>query len=181
MTLLAPRDEGQLRQQLYTLSQHPPTGPVAIRYPRGYGVLAEWELPFEEVPLTKGHLLKKGTEMAILSVGTLATEVARACDLLPQYSLAHYDLGCIKPLDEDLLHTVFSQYKKILLVEENSLAGGVGSAVLEWANSHAYTQTIAHLGIPDDYIAHGATPILMEKVGLSAAQIKDKISQLLNA
>lgn len=181
MTLLVPRDECQLRQQLFTLSQHPPAGPVAIRYPRGYGVLEEWEVPFELVPLTQGHLLKEGNEMVIISVGTLATEVAKACDLLPTYSLAHYDLGCIKPLDENLLHTVFSHYEKILLVEENSLAGGAGSAVLEWANTHAYSQTLTHLGIPDDYVAHGSTPILKENVGLSVAKIKDKIHQLLNA
>jgi 1-deoxy-D-xylulose-5-phosphate synthase len=179
MTLLAPRDELQLRQQLYTLSQQPPAGPVAIRYPRGYGVLADWELPFEEVSLTQGTCLRAGNELAILSVGTLATPVAEACNVLERHALAHYDLGCIKPLDANLLHHVFSAHKKILVVEENCLVGGAGSAVLEWANSHGYTQTITLLGIPDVYVGHGATQVIKQNMGLTTTALIDKIRTLL--
>jgi len=179
MTLLAPRNELQLRQQLYTLSQQPPAGPVAIRYPRGYGVLADWELPFEEVSLTQGTCLRAGKELAILSVGTLATPVAEACNALECHALAHYDLGCIKPLDANLLHQVFSAHKKILVVEENCLVGGAGSAVLEWANSHGYTQTITQLGIPDVYVGHGATQVIKQNMGLTTTALIDKIRTLL--
>ena len=169
--ILAPRNEIQLRNTLYTL-QLGIDGPVAIRYPRGYGKISNWELPFEEIDLDRGHCLKEGKEIVILTVGTMGDNVNDALELIEdRCSPSHYDLGSIKPLDDTLLHGVFKTYTTILTVEDSALAGGAGSAVLEWANMHGYSQTIKRIGIPDHFIPHGTTAQLQEEVGLDAAGI----------
>ena len=171
MRILAPRNEIQLRNTLYTL-QLGIDGPVAIRYPRGYGKISNWELPFEEIDLDRGHCLKEGKEIAILTVGTMGDNVNDAIELIEdRCSPSHYDLGSIKPLDDTLLHGVFKTYTTILTVEDSALAGGAGSAVLEWANIQGYTQTIRRIGIPDHFIPHGTTAQLQQEVGLDAAGI----------
>ena len=110
MRILAPRNEIQLRNTLYTL-QLGIDGPVAIRYPRGYGKISNWELPFEEIDLDRGHCLKEGKEIAILTVGTMGDNVNDALELIEdRCSPSHYDLGSIKPLDDTLLHAVFKTY-----------------------------------------------------------------------
>ena len=171
MRILAPRNEIQLRNTLYTL-QLGIDGPVAIRYPRGYGKISNWELPFEEIDLDRGHCLKEGKEIAILTVGTMGDNVNDALELIEdRCSPSHYDLGSIKPLDDTLLHAVFKTYTSILTVEDSALAGGAGSAVLEWANAHGYSQTIKRIGIPDHFIPHGTAAQLQKEVGLDAAGI----------
>jgi len=171
MRILAPRNEIQLRNILYTL-QLGIDGPVAIRYPRGYGKISNWELPFEEIDLDRGHCIKEGKEIAILSVGTMADNVNEALKLIEdRCSPSHYDLGSIKPLDDSLLHGVFKTYSTIITVEDSALAGGAGSAVLEWINAHGYSQTIKRIGIPDHFIPHGTTTQLQQEVGLDAAGI----------
>ena len=86
-------------------------------------------------------------------------------------SPSHYDLGSIKPLDDSLLHGIFKTYTTIITVEDSALAGGAGSAVLEWANAQGYSQTIKRIGIPDHFIPHGTTAQLQQEVGLDAAGI----------
>ncbi|MDB9910884.1 1-deoxy-D-xylulose-5-phosphate synthase [Flavobacteriaceae bacterium] len=171
MRILAPRNEIQLRNTLYTL-QLGIDGPVAIRYPRGYGKISNWELPFKEIDLDRGHCLKEGKEIAILTVGTMGDNVNDAIELIEdRCSPSHYDLGSIKPLDDSLLHGIFKTYTTIITVEDSALAGGAGSAVLEWANIQGYTQTIKRIGIPDHFIPHGTTAQLQQEVGLDAAGI----------
>ena len=171
MRILAPRNEIQLRNTLYTL-QLGIDEPVTIRYPRGYGKISNWELPFEEIDLDRGHCLKEGKEIAILTVGTMGDNVNDALELIEdRCSPSHYDLGSIKPLDDTLLHAVFKTYTSILTVEDSALAGGAGSAVLEWANAHGYSQTIKRIGIPDHFIPHGTATQLQKEVGLDAAGI----------
>ena len=178
MRILAPRNEIQLRNTLYTL-QLGIDGPVAIRYPRGYGKISNWELPFKEIDLDRGHCLKEGKEIAILTVGTMGDNVNDAIELIEdRCSPSHYDLGSIKPLDDTLLHGVFKTYTTILTVEDSALAGGAGSAVLEWANAHGYSQTIKRIGIPDHFISHGTTAQLQKEVGLDAAGIADVLLDL---
>ncbi|MDC1285370.1 1-deoxy-D-xylulose-5-phosphate synthase [Flavobacteriaceae bacterium] len=178
MRILAPRNEIQLRNTLYTL-QLGIDGPVAIRYPRGYGKISNWELPFEEIDLDRGHCLKEGKEIAILSVGTMGDNVNEALELIEdRCSPSHYDLGSIKPLDDSLLHGIFKTYTTIITVEDSALAGGAGSAVLEWANVHGYSQTIKRIGIPDHFIPHGTTAQLQQEVGLDAAGIADVLLDL---
>ena len=180
MTLLAARDEVQLRQLLYTLSVQAPKGPVAIRYPRGYGATEDWQQPFEVIDYTKGSCLKEGNELAILSVGTTALTVSEALqERSDAQRIAHFDLGPIKPLDEALLKAVFTQYKNIITVEEAALAGGVGSSVLSWAVAHGFQPKIKCLGLPDTFVPHGATPILKEKFGIDAQGIHRAIDDLM--
>ena len=180
MRILAPRNEIQLRNTLYTL-QLGIKGPVAIRYPRGYGKISNWELPFKELDLDRGSCLKEGKEIAILSVGTMSDNVKDALELVQDHCApSHYDLGSIKPLDDTLLHAVFQTYTTVLTVEDSALAGGAGSAVLEWANTHGYTQTLKRIGIPDRFIPHGATAQLQKEVGLDAAGIAAVLLDLQN-
>lgn len=180
MRILAPRNEIQLRNTLYTL-QLGIEGPVAIRYPRGYGKISNWELPFKEIDLDRGSCLKEGKEIAILSVGTMSDNVKDALELVQDHCApSHYDLGSIKPLDDTLLHAVFKTYTTVLTVEDSALAGGAGSAVLEWANTHGYTQTLKRIGIPDQFIPHGTTAQLQKEVGLDAAGIAAVLLDLQN-
>ncbi|MDA9358887.1 1-deoxy-D-xylulose-5-phosphate synthase [Flavobacteriaceae bacterium] len=180
MRILAPRNEIQLRNTLYTL-QLVIDGPVAIRYPRGYGKISNWELPFKEIDLDRGSCLKEGKEIAILSVGTMSDNVKDALELVQdRCAPSHYDLGSIKPLDDTLLHAVFKTYTTVLTVEDSALAGGAGSAVLEWANTHGYTQTLKRIGIPDRFIPHGTTAQLQKEVGLDAAGIAAVLLDLQN-
>ena len=180
MRILAPRNEIQLRNTLYTL-QLGIDGPVAIRYPRGYGKISNWELPFKELDLDRGSCLKEGKEIAILSVGTMSDNVKDALELVQDHCApSHYDLGSIKPLDDTLLHSVFQTYTTVLTVEDSALAGGAGSAVMEWANTHGYTQTLKRIGIPDRFIPHGTTAQLQKEVGLDAAGIAAVLLDLQN-
>ena len=178
LTLLAPRDEIQLRQQLYTLATSPPKGPVAIRYPRGSGELSEWEVPFAPVDYVKGTCLREGARTAVISVGTMAVEVTQALDQLDQ-SIAHYDLGCVKPLDEKLLHAICSQFTYLISVEEGSLIGGVGSTLLSWANNNGYPIKMKQIGIADHFVSHGAPAVLKQQLGLDAAGIAQNITTFL--
>ncbi|MDB2701691.1 1-deoxy-D-xylulose-5-phosphate synthase [Flavobacteriaceae bacterium] len=175
LTLLAPRNEIQLRQQLYTLAISPPKGPVAIRYPRGTGELDSWEVAFEQIDYTKGTCLREGEYTAVISVGTMAVEVADALTRLDQ-PIAHYDLGCIKPLDEKLLHRIFSRFTQLVCVEEGNLIGGVGSTLLTWANNKGYTIKMKQIGIPDSFVSHGSPAVLKRELGLDALGIVHAIT-----
>ena len=169
--ILAPRNEIQLRNTLYTL-QLRIRGPVAIRYPRGYGNLSEWELPFEKIDIDKGTRIKSGNQIALISIGTLADNVSQAIELLNgKCTPGHYDLGSIKPLDTELLHHIFKSYTSIITIEDGVLSGGAGSAVLEWANDNGYSHTVKRVGIPDSFIPHGTTLQLQKEVGLDPAGI----------
>jgi len=175
LTLLAPRNEIQLRQQLYTLATSPPKGPVAIRYPRGTGELDNWEVAFEQIDYTKGTCLREGEHTAVISVGTMAVEVADALTRLDQ-PIAHYDLACIKPLDEKLLHRIFSRFTQLVCVEEGNLIGGVGSTLLTWANNKGYTIKMKQIGIPDSFVSHGSPAVLKRELGLDAVGIVQAIT-----
>ena len=175
----APKDEIDLRNLLYT-SQLDLNQPLAIRYPRGYGKLVNWELPFEKVEFGKGKCLKEGSEVGIISLGTIALQVKEAIDLVSEKSrIAHYDLAYVKPLDEKLLHEVFKKYKSILIVEDGAVRGGAGSAVLEFAAINEYKVNTVLMGIPDDFISHGTNPELFKDLGLDAEGIAKKIKTLL--
>lgn len=180
MTLLAPRDEVQLRNTLFSLTQTPLDGPVAIRYPRGYGTIADWEQAFETINVLKGSCLKPGKRIALISIGTTSSEVEKALAQIPDATeVAHYDLGPIKPLDEALLKNIFTHYDKVITVEDSALAGGAGSAILEWACDHQYTTTTKRIGLADVFVPQGAPVVLKEKFGLEAKHIAATIMDLL--
>lgn len=182
ITIFAPLNAIDLRQMLYT-AQFVLNQPLAIRYPRGTSTILNWKVPFKKLEIGKGICLKKGTELAILSIGTIGLEVIKALaelDANTQLKVAHYDMRFVKPLDADLLITVFKSFKQIITIEDGVLAGGFGSAVLEFANQANFKNTnITCLGVPDEFITHGTVAQLFEKIGIDYQFIAKKIIEKL--
>ena len=181
MILAAPMNEQELRNMMYT-AQSENTGPFTIRYPRGNGVMPEWKTAFEKLPIGKGRILKNGSEIAILSFGTVGNHVVQACDELELegISAAHYDMRFAKPLDEALLHSVFKQFGKVITVEDGCLQGGFGSAILEFMSDNGYSARVMRLGIPDRVIEHGEQWELYNECGYDAAAIAEETRKLLS-
>ena len=179
LTIAVPKDEIALRNLLYT-AQLGIEQPLAIRYPRGYGKLTNWKQPFKKMAYGTGSCIKKGSHLAVISVGTLATNVQEAITKLKNIELiGHYDLGFVKPLDKTLLQEILGAYNQILIVEEGVIQGGAGSAVLEFAATHNYNVPIKICGIGDAFIDHGTMNDLYEQNNLSVLKITENIKQLL--
>lgn len=177
MIIVAPANEKDLRNILYT-AQLGLQFPIAIRYPRGRGTTVNWEVPFEKMEIGKGKCLQKGNKIAVLSVGSMTTNVKKAIETLNTENLGHYDMLFVKPLDEALLHQVFKEYEIILTVEDGVIAGGFGSAVLEFAAKNDYKQKIRVLGIPDEFIEQGNVGELQEIAKISVENIREEIASL---
>lgn len=175
LIIFAPRNEIELRNIMYTAQLGLQT-PIAIRYPRGTGTTLNWERPFKKIEIGKAEALKKGKKVAVLSIGIMAKNVSEA---LASLDVSHYDMRFVKPLDETLLHTIFKTYNTIITVEDNSIIGGFGSAILEFASNNNYTKTIKTLGIPDAFIEHGRVEHLQKLVGLDVNSIAKFIKQCL--
>ena len=159
LIIASPRNATELRQLLYTAQLSLPH-PIAIRYPRGRCSQTDWAQPLEALPIGKGCQLKEGTEVAVLSIGTIADLVAeqiRQSEAPEQY--AHYDMRFLKPIDEALLHHVFTHYQKVVTIEEGS-TGGLGSAVSEFAVANNYTTPLKIITLPDVFIPHGSVAAL---------------------
>ncbi|WP_315014962.1 1-deoxy-D-xylulose-5-phosphate synthase [Capnocytophaga leadbetteri] len=159
LIIASPRNATELRQLLYTAQLSLPH-PIAIRYPRGRCSQTDWAQPFEVLPIGKGCQLKEGTEIAVLSIGTIADLVAeqiRQSEAPEQY--AHYDMRFLKPIDEALLHHVFTHYQKVVTIEEGSI-GGLGSAVSEFAAANNYTTPLKIITLPDVFMPHGSVAAL---------------------
>ena len=179
MIVAAPADEIELRQMIYTASLGL-NQPIAIRYPRGRGDNTDWQLPFEKIKIGEGRLLKSGEDLAILSVGSIASEVEKCIEMADQqFNLAHYDLRFVKPLDETLMKSIFDKFENIITIEDATVTGGFGDAVLEFAQNQNYKGRIYKLGIPDQFIEHGETHELYDLAGISAAQILKKVKSIL--
>ena len=175
LIVFAPSNEVELRNILYT-AQLGLKNPIAIRYPRGTGSIIDWQKPFNKIAIGKGIKLQKGTKIAVLSIGTIAKNVTNAIGLVDNSSeIAHFDMRFVKPLDESLLHEVFKNYKTIFTIEDGTIKGGFGSAVLEFASKNEYQNKIQVLGIPDNFIEHGSVLELQHKIGLDAKSIAEKI------
>ena len=174
LTIASPYDEHELRRLMYT-AQLPGKGTFVIRYPRGSGRLGdEWQCPLEEVQVGTGRKLKDGADLAVLTLGPLGTEAAKAIKEVEQKtgrSIAHYDMRFLKPLDEDLLTEVVQKFRCIVTVEDGVRAGGFGSAVLEWVADRNADCRVVRLGLPDEFVEHGSMPELRALVGLDAAGI----------
>ena len=174
LTIASPYDEHELRRLMYT-AQLPGKGTFVIRYPRGSGRLGdEWQCPLEEVRVGTGRKLKDGADLAVLTLGPLGTEAAKAIEEVEQKtgrSIAHYDMRFLKPLDEDLLTEVVQKFRCIVTVEDGVRAGGFGSAVLEWVADRNADCRVVRLGLPDEFVEHGSVPELRALVGLDAAGI----------
>jgi 1-deoxy-D-xylulose-5-phosphate synthase len=155
LIVYAPRNELDLRNILYT-AQLGLSYPIAIRYPRGRGEIIDWQQPYEKIEIGKAKYLKEGTTTAILSTGTIGNNVTSALAKInnPE-NFAHYDFGFVKPLDEKLLHDIFSRYESIITIEDGVIKGGFGSSISEFASKNNYRLPIKSLGIPDEFIEHG--------------------------
>ena len=137
--------------------------PIAIRYPRGRGHIVDWKKPYEKIEIGKANCLKKGTKIAILSNGTIGTNVALALDKIPHPErIAHYDFAFVKPLDEKLLHSIFKDFENIVTIEDGVIKGGFGSAILEFSAENNYTSIVKTLGIPDKFIEQGTVEELQQ-------------------
>lgn len=161
LTIAAPYDEHELRRLMYT-AQLPNKGPFAIRYPRGRGKLIDWRCPLEEVEIGRGRKLRDGNDIAILSIGSVGNLAAEAIDRVAAkgISVAHYDMRFLKPIDEDILHEVGQKFKRIITLENGTIVGGLGSAVLEFMADHGYKIDVQRMGLPDTFIEHGSVPEL---------------------
>ncbi len=172
MTIASPLNEIEMRNLMYT-AQLKPSGPMVIRYPRGRGVSVDWKQPFREVPIGKGQLLKEGSDVAILSIGPIGNEATRAIRMLEKQhiSVAHYDMRFLKPIDNILLKGVFSKFDKIITLEDATIVGGLGSAVVEYMNDNSYRAKVIRLGIPDRFVDHGSQEELYHECGYDAEGI----------
>ena len=181
MIVSAPMNEQELRNLMYT-SQLPNKGPFSIRYPRGNGVMIDWETPFEEIEIGKGRMVKDGEEVAILSIGNTGNFVVEAQNSFDKEGLdiAHFDMRFVKPIDKDLLHTIFQKFDKIITIEDGCLQGGFGSAVIEFMADNKYKSEVIRLGIPDEFINHGTQEDLYAECCFDVKAIKETVYKLIS-
>ena len=171
LIIFAPRNELELRNIMYT-AQLGLEQPIAIRYPRGRGSIIDWKKPFSKIKIGTGIRLKQGSEIAILSVGILADTISKAISLSKHpHRISHYDMRFIKPLDIELLQHVFESHSSIITVEDSSMAGGFGSAILEYSSKYMYDIHIRILGVGDQFIQHGSVGQLKKILELDAENI----------
>lgn len=171
MIIYAPKDLPELRNILYTASlglNHP----IAIRYPRGRGTIINWQEPFKKIDIGTATCLKTGTTKAVLSTGFIGNNVTAALqNITHNDAISHYDFGFIKPLDELLLHAIFKKYKSIFTIEDGTIKGGFGTAIIEFAATHYYKNDITVLGIPDQFIEQGTVAELQQICKIDVASL----------
>jgi 1-deoxy-D-xylulose-5-phosphate synthase len=181
LIIAAPMNEQELRNLMYT-AQLPATDlPFVIRYPRGEGVMVDWKKPFEQLTIGQGRRLKEGKEVAILTFGHPGNNAQTAIRNLRLEGIdpAHYDMRFVKPIDEALLHEVFQNYPLVVTVEDATVVGGLGSAVLEFMNEHNYHSQVRILGIPDTIVEHGSIKELQQECHYDAMAIANAVKNLL--
>jgi 1-deoxy-D-xylulose-5-phosphate synthase len=181
MIVSAPMNEEELRNLMFT-AQLPNKGPFSIRYPRGNGVMVDWKKPMREIKIGTGRKVTNGNDIAILTIGHPGNFAQEAiAELADQgVSVAHYDMRFVKPIDETMLHEVFSKFKKVITVEDGCLMGGFGSAVLEFMVDQKYAAEIVRLGIPDEYSHHGTQEELWADCGFNKGAIVKTVSKMLS-
>lgn len=183
MIISAPMNEQELRNLMYTAQLESTQLPFVIRYPRGEGTMPEWRKPFEAITIGRGRKLRDGKDVAILSFGhpgnfaAAAIRDLRADGITP----AHYDMRFAKPLDEELLHDALSTYDRIVTVEDGTVVGGFGTAILEFMQQHGYKNEVRILGIPDRLVEHGTLKELHRECGYDAQAIAEAVRELVHA
>ena len=180
LTLCSPMDECELRRMMYT-AQLPDMGTVVIRYPRGKGVKRDdWHCELEAIPIGKARQISDGSDVAVLSYGPIGNDVQTAISQLAaegsSLSVAHYDMRFCKPLDTEVLESVSQLFSRIVTVEDGQLAGGFGSAVLEWLSDNGKTTRVRRIGLPDRFIEHGTVNELRHIAGTDIESIKQAIN-----
>ncbi len=174
MIIHAPLNEIELRNILYT-AQLGLEHPIAIRYPRGRGVVTDWEKPYRKIEIGKANRLKNGKKATVLSTGFIGNNVIEA---LSATGFAHYDFAFVKPLDEELLHDIFKNFETVVTIEDGAIKGGFGSAIAEFAAENHYTLRLEILGIPDEFISHGTVEELQRRCGIDTESLKSFFSRL---
>lgn len=177
LTVAVPMDEHELRKMMYT-AQLPDMGPFVIRYPRGRGMITDWKCKLEAIPVGKGRLLKEGKDLAVISLGPIGYRAAKAIERVEQesgISVAHYDLRFVKPLDTEMLEYIGKNFKKVITIEDGILAGGAGSAVMEFMSDHGYDTKIIRMGLENHFVQHGSVNELYKICGLDEDSIYEKI------
>ena len=179
MIISAPMNEKELRNLMYTAQLTTTTNPFVIRYPRGEGVMPEWKTPFEALQIGKGRKIKDGQEIAILSFGHPGNFAAAAIRDVKAEGInpAHYDMRFVKPIDAELLHEVFAKFNKIITIEDATVVGGFGTAVLEFMNQNGYKADVKIMGIPDRLVEHGSSKELYSEIGLNAQAIAEVLRE----
>ena len=181
MIVSAPMNESELRNLMFTAQLDSTTNPFVIRYPRGEGVMPEWRTEMKEIKIGAGRKLKDGNDIAILSLGHPGNFAAAAIRELKADGLnvAHYDMRFVKPLDEELLHEALKKFDKIITVEDGTIVGGFGSAVLEFMAKHNYKAEVKMLGIPDAIVEHGTLKELHNECHYDAKAIADAVREMM--
>ncbi|GEO09439.1 1-deoxy-D-xylulose-5-phosphate synthase [Segetibacter aerophilus] len=181
MVISAPMNESELRNLMFTAQLESTTSPFVIRYPRGEGVMTNWQTPFEEIQIGKGRKIKDGEDVAILTFGHPGNFATSAIRELKTQGInpAHYDIRFVKPLDEELLHEVFAKFDKVITVEDGTIVGGFGSAILEFMVANEYRADVKMLGIPDRIVEHGTPKELHRECGYDAQGIAETVREML--
>jgi 1-deoxy-D-xylulose-5-phosphate synthase len=181
MIVSAPMNESELRNLMYTAQLETTIHPFVIRYPRGEGVMPEWKTELKEIKIGTGRKLRDGEEIAILSIGHPGNFAASAIRDLKAEGInpAHYDMRFVKPLDEAILHEVFGKFNKVITVEDASVLGGFGGAILEFMAAHEYAADMKILGIPDRVVEHGTPRELQRESNYDAQAIADAVRKML--
>ena len=182
LTIASPMNEHELRHLMYT-AQLPDKGTFVIRYPRGKGVLSDWQCEMKEIPIGTGQKLQDGNDIAVLSIGPIGNQVTEAISKIEnsefriENGVAHYDMRFLKPLDEAILHEVGKRFQRVITVEDGVRNGGLGSAVMEWMNDHNYHPHITRLGLPDAFVEHGTVEELQHLAGIDVESIKKELTR----
>jgi 1-deoxy-D-xylulose-5-phosphate synthase len=173
-------NEAELRNLMYTAQLPEQHLPFVIRYPRGQGTMPEWRTPLKKMEIGKGRMIKDGEEIAILTIGHPGNFAVSACKQLATDELhpAHYDMRFVKPLDEELLHEIAQRFNKIITVEDGTVVGGFGSAILEFMAANNYHPEVRILGIPDRIVEHGKPEELHHECGYDAAAIVAAVREM---
>lgn len=182
LTICSPMDEQELRRLMYT-AQLPNKGAVVIRYPRGRGVCSDWKCELEEIPIGKGREIITGNKLAVITIGPIGNVAKKAIEEIntDNKEIALYDLRFLKPLDEELLHTIGKKFSSIVTIEDGVIKGGMGSAILEFMSDNDYTPHIKRLGVPDEFVEHGTVEELYKVCGLDAETIQTELQNRLKA
>lgn len=187
LTISSPMDEHELRRLMYT-AQLPGKGSFVIRYPRGKGVLTDWECPLTEIKVGTGRRLHDGWDVAVLSIGPIGNDVEKAINIIESAnspstqehcpSIAHYDMRFLKPLDETILQEVAERFSRIITIEDAVRDGGLGTAVTEWMSDHGYTPHITRMGMPDHFVEQGTVEQLRALCGIDIDGIKKQLTSV---
>lgn len=182
LTIASPFDEHYLRHLMYTAT-YGNEGPFVIRYPRGQGVLVNWECEMQTLEIGKGRKLKEGKDLAVLSIGPIGNAVRDAISIVEEqgFSIAHYDMIFLKPIDTELLDEVAKNYKHVITVENGVITGGLGSAVLEYFSEKDYNDIdVTRVGLPDEFITHGSIKDLNRLCEIDIQGLTKRIQAVLN-